>query len=756
MKKVAIVLISAALLAAMAKDSKVAIATYDPRTGITSYKAPAPQEGSATPSTATSLAPAATSSNPAAPAAKSSSTSFFQDQLNPYVTGDFRTGLVRSTMDGQPLYLAASGDTSAIGSTVVGFNPNTGKWETIYAKPKDYDALYGPKNAFGALNRDNSAAPGALSLTNPYWGLDFGNNVGDLAAYNFSFDPNGYSYTAPHPGALDPFLASDENPYDPLASASFASPNGYAPIMGATLGDRRTTGMLRDILTTAGPFVLAAMGGAAAANAASASSAVGSGVGMQSGEALAAAPSGITAGDLYATGAQTLANHLLSGKKGLSISDLAPAAVGLAAGAAGVPSYTSGAAAGATSGLMTGGGEDALLEGAAAGGLAKGGAAPIADKLGGGMLGRTGASMLTAGGTGALSGGDPLKAALTAGALTSGSEAAAPIVNNAIDSVKSGMLPVQVADATGETNTPLFSPHSYMNQPGFLNAPSIDEALKNTTSPVYGDVPEGVTIEPGSFQGYDPVTGRAVFTPPATPQPTAPKIEKPTPSPEQRDQQTANELLQIGQALTKIYAGHPAPVDAPQRQAGQSDAQYGQSLVQYAQSNVGGFNADALNGLTPGTPQYYQAVMDQMDSIIERATAGVDLNGKDLESQLRAKGQKEIQALDRALYIRGQLGTLMGSGSYVDPFTGQSQDINTNGMLVNPAVAAYQRGLAGTAEQIAGQDQGTATQSIKNLIARNPDLYNMQANQSVRDLLAAYAAQGYPRKKHNGMLPVEL
>jgi hypothetical protein len=35
-----------------------------------------------------------------------------------------------------------------------------------------------------------------------------------------------------------------------------------------------------------------------------------------------------------------------------------------------------------------------------------------------------------------------------------------------------------------------FAPNSYVNQPGFMNAPDLETALRDSVSPVYRDVPD--------------------------------------------------------------------------------------------------------------------------------------------------------------------------------------------------------------------------------------------------------------------------
>ena len=228
---------------------------------------------------------------------------------------------------------------------------------------------------------------------------------------------------------------------------------------------------------------------------------------------------------------------------------------------------------------------------------------------------------------------------------------------------------------------------------------------------------------------------------------------KPPTEAEQRAQQAAKyaeRIAKFGRALAQLHDGQGQPEDAPQRQDDQSNADYSQTLVQYANLDP---QALADQGLTPGTPEYYQYVMDQMDAIINQVTNGVDENGKDLAQQLRGKTREELDALERALFVRGQMNQLMGSGHYTDPVSGTGQDVVApKGKQVNPALAAYTTGLARSADELARMTPGEASRFIGGMLDRNPDLYGMQARADARGIEEALAQQDIfdPMKRRSG------
>ncbi len=433
-------------------------------------------------------------------------------------------------------------------------------------------------------------------------------------------------------------------------------------------------------------------------------------------------------------------------------------AAGAAVGGGAVGAAAGGAASGAEGALISE--QDPLkgaLLGAATGGTAGALAPGVSSYLGGGMLGAAGAGALT-GGIGALTRGGGLneiaRGAALGGVTSGGARGVADTLFADTPTAAPAVADATLADATrrrGMLPTSFFEPTA-SQVPGA----SID-AFGRTASPTDLAGTQTGSAVPAQFNGdINSLIQAAGLAPSASPtsigrEQGAETPQAPSKAPGADNAQNVERIAKLGQALYKQLG---APHDAPQRAKGQSDADYGNSLAQYA-AQTGGFDAASLQGLTPGTPQYYQAVMGQMDSVIQRLSSGLNLDSADLEAQLHGKSEKELEALDRALYVRGQLGQLMGSGTYTDPFSGRSQDINTNGMLVNPARAAYQQGLAQSAGDIAAQTPGEGEQTLRSLFARSPDLYGAEAARQARiqdEMLAAQNLPAYDTKKRRGML----
>jgi hypothetical protein len=230
------------------------------------------------------------------------------------------------------------------------------------------------------------------------------------------------------------------------------------------------------------------------------------------------------------------------------------------------------------------------------------------------------------------------------------------------------------------------------------------------------------TLMPAAVPETDPTFGGALKE-------TAPGVyEAPAPA-EPSTLDTVVRYAKLGNTLANMFGGGSAPGDAPQRGEGQSDAEYGQALADYIQVDA---QALAKMGLTPGTPDYYDYLMSQLDVTVADMTRDIDVNAADLSAQLRGKTQAELTALRRALYVRGQLDQLMGSGTYTDPFTGQAEEVMAGGRQVQPGVAAYQRGLARTAGEFAGLAPSERQSAIGGFLEREPDLYGMGARADER------------------------
>lgn len=232
-------------------------------------------------------------------------------------------------------------------------------------------------------------------------------------------------------------------------------------------------------------------------------------------------------------------------------------------------------------------------------------------------------------------------------------------------------------------------------------------------------------------------------------------------------------------------ASMPTPTDAPARQAGQSDAQYSQALIDYVSASLGalasltqavdngqgqgegqgngqGQGAQPIIppglvdlsaqhmadlGLKPGSQDYYQYIMSQLDEVLGRLFNGLDPNDASFAEKLHAKTGQEMEALYRVLYARGVIDQLMGSGKYTDPFTGISEDVISNSGDFNPGMGAYQRGLARDVNQLRGMTPDQARMFIGGMLDRNPDLYGMRSAANYRRIMEAMASGGLRRKR---------
>lgn len=167
--------------------------------------------------------------------------------------------------------------------------------------------------------------------------------------------------------------------------------------------------------------------------------------------------------------------------------------------------------------------------------------------------------------------------------------------------------------------------------------------------------------------------------------------------------------------------------------------------------------AMAQAGLTPGTPEYLDYILTQADSIIGRVLGDANPEGTDFPALLRQKTGEELQALMRALYVRGQLGHKAGPGRYLDPFTGLMEDVAApeGSAPFLPGVAAWQRGLARSAEELAGMRGQEAKRFLGGLLDREPDLYRMQARrdaQALKEALYSQSPDDDLKRRRRGML----
>jgi hypothetical protein len=380
---------------------------------------------------------------------------------------------------------------------------------------------------------------------------------------------------------------------------------------------------------------------------------------------------------------------------------------------------------------MTLGGSSVLAEGAKAGATAATDAA-AASSLAAGVAPEVGA-LFSGLDTAALSGAD----LAGAGMLGAGGAAAAPVV------------------AGGGEVLNLFGPTSYMNQPSFLAAGGGEAALGATgVLPPHAIVPGDVLgtmiklqevtgtssfNEAAQVLGFDSADALMQSMPDMAPEAfSAGAAATAEPGVFDQIEKTYDQVKpyvdqykELSQTVDSLTGGQPA--DAPVRGEGVSDDQYAQELILYM-----GLSPEQIlaAGYEPGTREYYDYVLSQADAIIMQimGEVGNTADAEQMAAALRAKSAEEIQDLQRALYVRGAMGQLMGSGEYTDPFSGQNVDVLGSGMF-NPSQGAYGAGLASdvdTLAQLGSTDPGAAREFLQQLLGRNPDLFGMQARQDAQ------------------------
>jgi hypothetical protein len=369
-----------------------------------------------------------------------------------------------------------------------------------------------------------------------------------------------------------------------------------------------------------------------------------------------------------------------------------------------------------------------------------------------------------------LRGQDPITGAVL-GAGTAGlMNYAAPAVDSGIQSVFDSFSPdidyAALSEGTRRTaggafgnydNAGFFDPVQVASPDdmGGMLSPSYASFAEPAYQHPYADVnpaaPTGAAagMLPPSYASF----AEPAYQPPYALPSTASESAQPRTPPAAKEPSTmdnVSRLVKIGTKIAEIYGGQDnPPEDAPQREEGQSDADYAQALATYIQVDA---QALADMGLVPGTPEYYDYLMSQLDATIEAMTGGLNAEAADLQQQLRGKTDAELTALRRALFVRGQLEQLMGSGTYTDPFTGRAEEVITNGRQVQPGVAAYHRGLGRTIGDFADLAPRDRQQAFGDFLGRDTDIYGMQARADAQaEKVAQAQALFEDMKRRRGM-----
>lgn len=220
------------------------------------------------------------------------------------------------------------------------------------------------------------------------------------------------------------------------------------------------------------------------------------------------------------------------------------------------------------------------------------------------------------------------------------------------------------------------------------------------------------------------IAASAPFADPTRDYSSDPQVPEDVPPPPQSvTGKDIQRVIKAAQQVGQLLEGGPEIEPRP-REEYESDAEYQQQFVDYL-----GLDAQTMAdaGLQPGSPEYLDYILQQADAIIQQVIGDdFDMTSEELSQALRDKTQEELRALQRALFVRGQLGQQGGSGSYTDPVSGESMQVIGNGMF-NPGVGAYQRGLAGNVGDLASKSGGQAYEYLQSILGRNTDMYGMQA-----------------------------
>lgn len=457
---------------------------------------------------------------------------------------------------------------------------------------------------------------------------------------------------------------------------------------------------------------------------------------------------------------------MLSGAAGGAASGAAstavPTAVGGTAAAGGTISTTlsplaqgavQGAVNGAMSALASGGNPfDAALQGAALGSVS--GGVGGAAGLGASELGANSAVIqaMTENAT---------RAATIA--VATGQDVAEAAARGAVAALSAETGPAEKAPA--QTLAPLAAPESVQ---GVLA--DIPEAVPGMTLPVEGNPALDITrIDPamlnailsnqGMLQPQAPVGGSSMAGV-ETQEPTAAVQEAPTDT-VTRYARYAKKVYDAYTALAGASQDAPA-FEMPERDESQSEEEYLEEVGNYAVEYLS-LDPDAMReaGLTPGTQEYLDYILEQADAIIaavfgENPEAVLDgATVEDLQAAVRDLAAEESQQLLRALNVRGALGQMTASDTVTDPFTGIGEETGAlPGEEVSGAIAGQQRGYARSLKNLLGMPSGEAAEALRGMLGRDIDLFGLQGSADARALAAQLAEtdESDEGKRRRGMI----
>jgi len=305
----------------------------------------------------------------------------------------------------------------------------------------------------------------------------------------------------------------------------------------------------------------------------------------------------------------------------------------------------------------------------------------------------------------------------------------------------------QAPAASAETGIgPLASPESVTQ---FMS--TVPEATPGTMLPIGGrtldiTAPESIAAAIESGNSLQPYSAPASASPVTVPAGT-------------QDESTADQLGRYASYAAKAYDvyqklnpdGPPVAQFAPPEQGDLSDDEYRTVLSQSAIDYLGlDATSMAVRGLEPGTQEYLDYILAQADAIVAAAFGGDPtalLEGESVEglqAAMRGKTADEMQALLRALNVKGVLGSTGFGGEAIDPFTGLTQGLGPlAGAVSDPSRSAAMRGYAGMFGDIARMSGPESRMAFRDFLSRDVDLFDLRKAAKDRRLAGMLqAAQG--------------
>jgi hypothetical protein len=203
---------------------------------------------------------------------------------------------------------------------------------------------------------------------------------------------------------------------------------------------------------------------------------------------------------------------------------------------------------------------------------------------------------------------------------------------------------------------------------------------------------------------------------------------------------TPEQIQKAIKVAQKLAAMLDKPESAPQRGEEQSDEEYAGDLADYLESASLDYGYDlgldpqtmADLGLEPGSQAQLDYILNQADILISRILGDVDVDDAEaLSAALGKLTESELQALQRAVHVRGEIAAMSGSWQ-IDPATGERvQVISPDGDKISGVDrAAYQTALAEQLRNVNSREE------LEALFARHSDMFGAQAKADARAELA--------------------